>query len=379
MWESTSWGQSPQAQCPVCGTINDTSGNMAQGYYSQTPTQQGHPQQTFPQPQAQQGYPQQPYQQPQVQQGYQQPYQQAPAQTGYYQQTPGQYQMQQGYGGPVPTPGFAPVGGGEAIGAAFRIYGRHFGKFFLFWLMTGVVVIGINFLPYLFSMGRDPGEASAGPESVAFAFLPLFSYALLFLFSAGLLSMTREAMEKGKVSFVTGFIPFREYALRVLGTTIAVYVILIIGFILCIIPALIFCYWYFFAVTAVVIENRTILDALRRSKQFSQDHGALGFIILLIIVETLLAILLFGASVAGWFAYYGPESFLMAICFGIIISPVLFWFVAPIGFIATAYYFIKGTGLVRDDQIGGPADGMNPQIPASSPQQIYQQYYQPPQ
>ena len=279
----------------------------------------------------------------------------------------------------IVKPGVYPVGAGEAIGTAFRIYGRHFGKFFLYWLLAGVLVSGINAIPFFLQVGLQPEETGSNAIMGVGAFIPLISMGLLILFSAGLISMTREALEKGKVSILTGFAPFVDNAGMVILTTFAVYFIVLIGLFLCIIPGLVFCYWYFFAVAAVVLEKRTMIAGLRRSKEFSRDHGALGFILLLIFMIILLSIVVFGVSLAGWSLYYGPENFLAAICFGIIISPILLWFVSPIGFIATGVYFIKGTGMVVDHQVIQSVGGGYQQPPVPNPDQVYQHYYQPPQ
>jgi len=123
-------------------------------------------------------------------------------------------------------------------------------------------------------------------------------------------------------------------------TSIVVSVLVIVGLFLCIIPGILFCYWYFFAVTIVVLEGASTGDSLKLSKQFATSHSAIGFIIILIIVNFIVTMVGQGIALALQLAFDAP--FINAITSGLI-----GWVIAPYIYIATAFYYIRGKGMDR--------------------------------
>lgn len=248
-----------------------------------------------------------------------------------------------GYNGP--GGGFVPVGSGEAISGAFGLYKKHFGAFFGFWVIATVITTGLSFFDGW--MGSESMEYRTSPMSMIMSILNI---CLSFLFSAGIIHMTRLAMEEGDTKVGDGFSIITERGGTIIITSLVFSIILIIGFILCVIPGIIFCYWYFFAVTLVVVEGASVGEALSGSKRFSQDHGTFWFIVLLLLFMMMIYLVgTLGGLILGVFVF---DDFFMGIIIAMVLMFVLQLFIAPVTYIATAYYYVKGTGRYQEQPEG---------------------------
>ncbi len=78
------------------------------------------------------------------------------------------------------------------------------------------------------------------------------------------------------------------------ATTLLAGLIMAGGFILCVVPMFIFAMWYMLASQVVVVENKSGMDALNRSKQLTEGYRGrvLGVLLLVIIVQMLLGLAL---------------------------------------------------------------------------------------
>ncbi len=258
---------------------------------------------------------------------------------------------------------YYPVETNDAINGAFEIYKKNFWEFFGFYTVPAIIMILLFAMMNLFE---------AGTMSLAgfLIFLPivLIGSIVSMLFAGGLIAMTREAMEKGVTSSKTGYDTIQSKAGPIISASIVVSLLVVLGTFMCIIPGLIFCYWYYFTVTIVVLEGYRTGDALKRSKEFSESHNALGFIITLTLI--LVAISIVSSIINSLIALAVDDPILNAI-----ITGMVSWVIGPYGTIAAAYYYIKGRRLDQQPAMqqgyqGPPGYQHVPQSPQEYP--VYQ-------
>jgi magnesium-transporting ATPase (P-type) len=204
----------------------------------------------------------------------------------------------------------------------------------------------------------------------ALAFTIVLLMALLIinmLFTGGIIGMTKKAMDTGKTDSATGFDTVKKYFGNIIITSFVVGLIIAIGFALCCIPGILFCYWWMFALTIVVIEGVGLGEAMSRSKQFAETRHTFWFAVVLVIV---IIVINFIASAITNSISWGLQQAL-GVWPGLIISTVIGqvfqWIIAPFAVIAVAVHYIKG----RAPPVPIP--------PSQYPQPPYQQQpYQPP-
>jgi hypothetical protein len=174
---------------------------------------------------------------------------------------------------------------GSMVRGAFKIYGRHFGTLFLMYILP--------FIPA--SIIQQEFQLSG---SVVLAIL---GYLLTFVVSLFAFAATTVAVS----DICIGNVPSikRSYSkilgkivLRLLGTNILQALAIVIGFALLVIPGLVLAIWLMLSPSIVVLENRTGIAALKRSKQLGDgSHWRnAGLILLLTIISTVI-----GAVVGG--------------------------------------------------------------------------------
>lgn len=228
---------------------------------------------------------------------------------------------------------FYPVETNDAFNGAFEIYKKNFWEFFGFYTVPAIIMIFLLAMANLF----EEGTMSFASFLILLPIL-LIGSIISMLFAGGIIAMTREAMEKGVTSSQTGYETIQSKAGQIITASIVVSLLIVLGTFLCIIPGLVFCYWYYFTVTIVVLEGYTTGDALKRSKEFSESHDALGFIITLGLI--LIAISIASSIINSLISLAVDDPILKAV-----ISGMISWLIAPFGTIATAYYYIRGRRL----------------------------------
>ena len=264
-----------------------------------------------------------------------------------------------GYGGP-PPPGFPPPYGpslsiGDTLSGAVEIYKNNFGAFFGFWAIPAIfgIIIGVLQIVALGAGSTDFSQTSSGgiPDFGAmFAILgltlvfSLVSMIVTILFTGGVIGMTKEAMQTGQTSSSAGFSTIQQYFGPIIGTTIVVSILIAIGFMLCCIPGIIFCYWWMFAVTAAVVEGVGISQAMENSKNFASTRGTLGFAIVLIIVIVVISVIAGAISSGIGIALTFSMGYLVGQSVGTVIGAIFQWIIAPYAAIAIAFHYIKGKG-----------------------------------
>ena len=240
----------------------------------------------------------------------------------------------------------------DMIADSFNLYRDHLQTFIRFWALPGV--LSIVLLVMIEYITRNIESMEWGDVKMfILVLIPLYVLLLVvqILFSGGVIAMTLETVRKGRPTVDTGFGIIKERGGKIVLTSLAVSFITGIGFVLCIIPGFLFCYWYFFAVTIVTLEGFATGDALTRSKEFSTGQRALGFIIILLLVVGMMNMI---GSMFSVMLSFMSEDLRYA---GSVISGIVSWIVAPYIYIATAYYYIRGSGL---DAVPGSEDLSSP-------------------
>ncbi len=258
------------------------------------------------------------------------------------------------YGPGMPmAPSAYPVGAGEAISGAIELYTKNFRDYFLFWGIPTVFLFVIGFLSYFLGINNSM-EFDFAVFTMAI-FMGILSAVVTVLFSGGIIAMTKEVMCTGNTSVSTGLQIIKKRGGTIVVTSIVVSILVMVGSFLCVIPGLIFCYWYFFAITIVVVEGYSVGDAMKRSKDFARLSDPLGFIIILMVLIILISLL---ASIFEFmFAFVVGNEIL-----SILLAQTVSWIISPFMFIATAYYYVKSR------RLDSPSDSQDDDV-AQYPQQ----------
>jgi hypothetical protein len=185
------------------------------------------------------------------------------------------------------TPQIRPMGLGDILDGAFKIYRARFAAMFLSALLP--------YLPMLFSgtlLALALGSGSDG-ATLAGAGAMLISVPLMlvgFVLSYGSLThIVSEAYQGRMADLGDGMRKAVSRALPLSGAIILAAAAVMVGFVLCVVPGVIVGLMFFAVVPAVVLEGRGPVDALGRSRDLSQN--ALGPIFLVMFVAGLIAAL----------------------------------------------------------------------------------------
>ncbi|MFO8109713.1 MAG: hypothetical protein R6U17_04205 [Thermoplasmata archaeon] len=132
--------------------------------------------------------------------------------------------------------------------------------------------------------------------------LSIVVWIIELLFAGGIVGITKESFEGRSVNVDTGLGVIKNHALGVILAGILLSILLSVGIALCIIPGLLFCYWWLFTIPILIIEGKGVLDAMSASKNFAKKNSTTGFTIVIIVlvivmsgVGNLIASLLSGA------------------------------------------------------------------------------------
>jgi hypothetical protein len=201
--------------------------------------------------------------------------------------------------------------------------------------------------PYYYG-ATDAGSSEVfGPGYFMGQGLNFISTIITLLFAGGTIGMTVEAARTGRTSASTGFDTISDKFIGILAVGIIFQIAVTIGICFCIIPGVLFCYWWLFAMTILVVEGVGIGDAFSRSKEFAEGRKTFGFSIAIVIVMFLLAL----AVVAVQFMVMLPLMFIIgfwgAIVVGSLISALLSWFISPLSYIWISWHYLKGSGRVN--------------------------------
>jgi len=185
------------------------------------------------------------------------------------------------------------------LSQAWNIYTSNWQSFVVFFLPAVLVsaiitmlTVGTGEMTFLSAIsGSDPGLLDPGQimAQLARLFMVLFLGGILSLvaqalFMGGMVGMAGEAMHTGTTTISKGFGTMSNRFVAILVTYLAFSIVVAIGFVLCCIPGIFFCYWWLFAIVIVVVETADISEAFSKSKSFAQRHETFGFAVVLLVI-----------------------------------------------------------------------------------------------
>lgn len=182
---------------------------------------------------------------------------------------------------------------GELIGQTFALSAAHFGRLFLIMAALNAPAVALQMLEHRVAAGQDPVTALALALAALFLVLivtPLGVAAALELVAC---SYTGQPCSLGRALAVglRRFFPL-------LGTSMAVGLLVSLGTLLLIVPGVIAFVAFFVAPCATVLESRGVGASLRRSRDLTRGHR--GRVFAIAVVVMLLAYILPAAVLAAF-------------------------------------------------------------------------------
>ncbi|MGH9556213.1 MAG: hypothetical protein ACRD2Y_10365 [Terriglobales bacterium] len=163
-----------------------------------------------------------------------------------------------------------PMNTGELLDRTITLYRRHFVLFVGIMALPNVFLLGIGTAGALavFGAQKMEGVAAAGFGLMLFGVVAVgfLAYWLAYVLSLGATTYALSEIYLGRqAGILQSYGVVKSKLLRLVGMTLLLWMALIAGFILCVVP----CIWVLLrtaiAIPAAVIEDRPIIDAIERS------------------------------------------------------------------------------------------------------------------
>ena len=246
----------------------------------------------------------------------------------------------------IPSPQFQ--GAGDVISPTLEVYRKHF---LLVGILVAVTTLPVALLQYVVMQAMLPGDGDPVPVTE----FGLFAFSSATSLFVGLLSLVGTALLSGSLVYAVFELQRAGAAaageslrrgLRVLPKVFLVSllytVITSVGYLLLIIPGVIFSLMLAVAVPVAVAENRGPVEALKRSAALTAGYR--GLIFLTYFLWGLL-ILVINLVVTGSFAYGGAEEMLPALLVQAVVGGML----ASSSTVLTVYIFL---GILQERRQG---------------------------
>ncbi|HEY9205763.1 MAG TPA: hypothetical protein VIO58_07550 [Candidatus Methanoperedens sp.] len=94
--------------------------------------------------------------------------------------------------------------------------------------------------------------------------------------------LVKNTVEKKELDLKTAFRSAVKKAPVLISVNIILILVILAGLLFFIIPGVIFSIWYFYAIPVIMLENRSVVNAMKASKTFSRDKKFKTFLIFLI-------------------------------------------------------------------------------------------------
>lgn len=188
----------------------------------------------------------------------------------------------------------------STLSMAWDILKDNFKEIMMLWLIPLGIAIVFSITLILYMSYNIPDDDPAAALSMLATMLTIIlpvsigSVIIQLLFTGGLIGMVKEAFEKGTTKFSTGIATIKRYPLMIIATGVVVQLLVTLGLCLCLIPGLLLCYWWLFALPIVVIEGERLGESLSSSRKFASQNETLGFTIVIFLV-------VIGISIVGSF------------------------------------------------------------------------------
>ncbi|MGD8453827.1 MAG: hypothetical protein PVJ57_18590 [Phycisphaerae bacterium] len=238
-----------------------------------------------------------------------------------------------------------PMGIGDILDATFRLYKGRFLSF--------LVIALVAYLPYmLYTLGVKLAAGSPevqsipldtySPEDLEQMPMPempvvpmllgllgtmIFTLIVLPLAQAALMHSISGAILGERMSAGTAFQRAAGRLFPLLGTQFLVGIVLLLGYVLLIVPGIIFTMWFLIVAPVVVLERMSGAGAMSRSKELMKGNLRKGFAIVFLLWLLAMAIV-YGGTFA--FQALGLPYFLLEVCLLLMQAVVLPIQMAPI-------------------------------------------------
>jgi hypothetical protein len=221
-----------------------------------------------------------------------------------------------------------PLGFGEILDGAFTLYRRHFRSLLLTSLLPITPLLAFWLALPLFARGSVAAVDRAYLISSWAVYV--LGFPLWIVAWGALVQQLSNAYLGGEVSLVDGFSVTRGVLGRLLVMYAVYYAALVVGLVLLIVPAVVVTVVFFAKLQAVVLERRSPMDALRRSRALAKGGGrqVLGVVGVLYIMQYLVQFAIsgvgrfivpfdpaFGMPHGGWFRSLFMVANTLAACF----------------------------------------------------------------
>ncbi len=185
----------------------------------------------------------------------------------------------------------APMTTGEILDRSFRLYRSHFIRFIAIVAIVYVPIALLStVLQHVVLTASRGGEDMVGLRVVGSLVLAFGTILAMSLCNAALLKSISESYLGGDVSVGQAY----RFVLPKLGTliwaAILVYVVVVLGLFLLVVPGIIFSLWYALTTQAIVLENLKARRGMKRSKALVS--GNLGKVFLVYLVVLLITVIL---------------------------------------------------------------------------------------
>ncbi len=177
--------------------------------------------------------------------------------------------------------------------------------------------------------------------------------------------MAKEAYETGKTDMNTGLDFIKKNPIGLIGASVLLTIVVSLGFMLCLVPGCLFCYWWLFTIPVLLIEGKGITDSLSASKDFAKKNETLGFTIVLILLVIVLSFV--GGAIGSAVGWFIPSTFVTQVLITPIVRGIIQLLVTSLAVIAITVHYLRGRPLsakqYRYDQ-QGPQQYRPPAPPA---------------
>lgn len=244
--------------------------------------------------------------------------------------------------------------------AAFDIMKNNLGAFLPYLFIPAVIVAGLNIFLFTQTMGALGGMQGGDSTDFYNNLMQIYAVAIPIslistiinvLFAGGVVGMVKEGFEGKEARMMAAFDVIKKHPLGIIGASIVLTILISLGMMLCLIPGLFFCYWWLFTIPILVIEGKSIGDAMSSSKRFAKARGTMGFSIVLVIVIVILQAIAGSVSVFGAFSY-SPNPYAIGFTFGPmmvvlqIVQSYLLMLVSAFAISSITVHYLRGKGSV---------------------------------
>jgi len=200
-------------------------------------------------------------------------------------------------GAPPPTPEKVEFSAAEVLGSSFDVIKKKPIILLPHIITTVIFVVPIFFIMLGAGLGAGWGAGWGAESSLLERFPALFGLTILSIIAVVIVGiiiafiiegmyplMVKNVLDGKDVGMSAAFGKAVGRLPSLIGAAILVGIIVSVGFVIFVIPGILFLTWYFYTVPAIMLEDRGALDGMSASKRFGRTRKWKTFLILLVLV-----------------------------------------------------------------------------------------------